>query len=107
MEALKNGKNLEKIYRGGVLIWKKPKVYVAINPPSAGYNNLTADIYPIRSNITYKLMRDGKVIDEKKTTTMKIKFTGYFKTNIESGDRVVITASAKGFISTTSDRLVP
>lgn len=86
--------------------WEKPKVYVAMNFTTAGYNNFSADIYPIGSNITYKLMRKGKVIDQKTTTTTSIKFTGYFKTNIEDGDRVMITASAKGYLEVRADQLV-
>lgn len=79
------------------MIWQKPKVYISIDSPTAGYNNFSADIYPIGSNITYKLIRGGKVIDEKKTATMRIRFIGYFKTNIESDDYVEITAKAKGY----------
>lgn len=79
------------------MIWKKPDVYIASPALAAGYNNFTVDIFPIESTVTYRLIRGNKVIDEKKTTTMGIKFTGYFKTDIESDDYVEITAKAKGY----------
>ena len=106
MKALKDGMKLSKIYQRGVLRWEKPIVHLGVTRPSDSFNYTSLEVYPMDSRITAKIIRGGKVIEERVESNRRINHQMYFKNKFESDDILEVTVTAKGFKDASSRAFV-